>query len=328
MKLSPSTIELRAIVDKLGDVQLTASQLKQMTNGRFTNDQCKIALRRVNKFHWSGRHQCLYPEAYEYVKNSPTKLKTAQIKEMFGLSSQTALYILRRFKRHDRAVLNLPIAKDKKDEVLNLAKNKPTTARRLASLAAKAGIKISATTCRGILIKANLLHGGKWKINSYPHVYKFVRSNPPITACDLAKKFDISRRIADNILRRCKNFAYKKNLREQAEELSEPITVTEFMEMTGCIRNTAYIALSHAGKLKKKTFEPKPKSKAKPEPESKPKPPPPKSKAKAKPALKPEPVIEPPPPPPKKQQNTHPIAILFEAWKAKNEPHTTQRFTR
>ena len=325
MKLAPSTIELRAIVNELGDVQLTASQLKQMTNGRFTSDQCKNALRRVNKFHWSGRHQSLYPEAYEYVKNSPTELKTAQIKEMFGLSSETALYILKRFKRHDRAVLNLPIAKDKKDEVLNLAKDKPTTARGLASLAAEAGIKISATTCRGILINANLLHGGKWKINSYPHVYKFVRSNPPITACDLAKKFDISRRIADNILRRCKNLAYKKNLWEQAEELSEPITVTQFMEMTGCIRNTAYIALSHAGKLKKKTFEPKPKSK------SKPKPPQPKSKANAKPALKPEPVIEPPPLPPlppKKQQNTHPIAILFEAWKAKNEPHTTQRFTR
>ena len=322
MKLSPSTIELSIIVDKLGDVQLTASQLKQMTNGRFTSDQCKIALRRVNKFHWSGRHQSLYPEAYEYVKNSPTELKTAQIKEMFGLSSQTALYILKRFKRHDRAVLNLPIAKDKKDKVLKLADGKPTTARGLASLAAEAGIKISATTCRGILIKANLLHGGKWKINSYPHVYKFVRSNPPITACDLAKKFDISRRIADNILRRCKNLAYKKNLWEQAEELSEPITVTEFMKMTGCIKNTAYVALSHAGKLKKKTFEPKPK------PKSKPKPPPPKSKAKAKPALKPEPVIEPPPPPPKKQQNTHPIAILFEAWKAKNEPHTIQRFTR
>lgn len=313
MKISPSTIELRAIVDKLGDVQLTASQLKQMTGGRFTNDQCKAALRRVNKFHWSGRHQSLYPEAYEYVKNSPTELKTAQIKEMFGLSSQTALYILKRFKRLDRAVLNLPIAKDKKDKVLKLADGKPVTARGLASLAAEAGIKISATTCRGILINANLLHGGKWKINSHRHIYKFVKSNPPITACALAKQFGISRRTADNILRRCKNLAYKKNLSEQAEELSEPITADEFMKMTGCIRNTAYIALSHAGKLKKKTFEPKPKAKAKA------KPPAPMPTPKPKP--EPKPVIEPPTPPPPKpkpQTNTRVIASMFEAWKEKN----------
>lgn len=316
MELSPETIELRAIVDELGDVKLTASQLKQMTGGRFTNDQCKAALRRVNKFHWSGRHQSTYPEAYEYIKNSPVKLKTTQIKEMFGLSNQTALYILKRYDKLDRAVFNLPITEDDKAKVLKLANGKPTTARGLVSLAAKIGIKISATTCRGMLTKANLLHRGKWKINSHRHVYKFVRSSPPITACDLAKKFDISRRTADNILRRCKNLAYKKNLWEQAEELSEPITAAEFMEMTGCIRNTAYVALSHAGKLKKKTFEPKPKPKAKTEPK-----PPPKPEAKAKPAPKPKPVTEPPPPPPPKprpQTDTRAIASLFAAWKEKN----------
>lgn len=326
MKLSPETIKLRAIVDELGNVQLTASQLKQMTGGQFTNDQCKAALRRVNKFYWSGRHQSTYPEAHEYIKNSPVKLKTTQIKEMFGLSNQTALYILKRYDKLDRAVFNLPIAEDDKAKVLKLANGKPITARGLVSLAAKIGIKISATTCRGMLIKANLLHRGKWKINSHRHVYKFVRSSPPITACDLAKKFDISRRTADNILRRCKNLAYKKNLWEQAEELSEPITAAEFMEMTGCIKNTAYVALSHAGKLKKKTFEPKPKPKAEtePKPKTEPKPPPPK------PAPKPKPVAEPPPPPPPKpkQQNTHPIAILFEAWKAKNDPQIIQRLAR
>jgi len=40
---------------------------------------------------------------------------------------------LKRFKRLDRAVLNLPIAKDKKDKVLKLANGKPVTARGLVT---------------------------------------------------------------------------------------------------------------------------------------------------------------------------------------------------
>ena len=311
MKLSPSAIELRAIVDKLGDVQLTASQLKQMTNGRFKLEQCRCALEYAKKLVRVGRYKTMHPEADKYVRESPTKIKTSYICEKFNISASAALGILKRHNRLDRVYAIKP--RGDKPRILKLAGGQQITARELSQRAKDVGINVDSKLCRKILLDNGLLKRDKLGTCKYPHAYDYVKNNPPISAADLAQKFGLSSRTAHNILSRCKKRGYEKTIIDKAKELPEPITVTEFQEMTGCLRNTAYHALIRSGKFKfkRKTSEPKPR--------------------RIRVVVATKPVIEPPPlppPPPKKQQNTHPIAILFEAWKAKNEPHTTQRFTR
>lgn len=314
MKLSPETIKLRAIVDELGDVQLTASQLRQMTDKRFNLEQCRCALEYAGKLVRVGRYKIMYPEAEAYVRESPTKIKTSYIREKFGISASAALGILKRHNRLDRVYVIKP--RGDKPLILKLANGQQITARELSQRAKNAGINVDTKLCRKILLDNGLLKLDKLGTCKYPHVYDYVKNSPPISAADLAKKFGLSSKAAHNILSRCKKRGYEKTITDKAFELPEPITVKEFQEMTGCPRNTAYHALIRAGKFKRKTSEPKPQNAT-----------PPPQRIKAVAATRP--VIEPPPPPPKpKQQNTHPIAILFEAWKAKNDPHTTQRFTR
>lgn len=317
MKLSPSAIELRVIVDELGDVQLTASQLRQMTNKRFKLEQCRSALEYAKKLVRVGRYKTMHPEADKYVRESPTKIKTSYICEKFNISASAALGILKRYNRLDRVYAIKP--RGDKPRILKLADGQQITARELSQRAKDVGINVDSKLCRNILLDNGLLKRDKLGTCKYPHVYDYVKNSPPISAADLAEKFGLSNKAAHNILNRCKKRGYergyKKTITDKANELPEPITVSEFQEMTGCLRNTAYHALIRAGKFKKKTSEPKPQNA-----------PPPPRRTKVVAATKP--VAEPPPPPPKKQQNTHPIAILFEAWKAKNEPHTTQRFTR
>lgn len=314
MKLSPSAIELRAIVDELGDVQLTASQLRQMTDKRFNLEQCRCALEYAGKLMRVGRYKIMYPEAEAYVRESPTKIKTSYIREKFGISASAALGILKRHNRLDRVYTIKP--RGDKPLILKLANGQQITARELSQRAKDAGINVDTKLCRKILLDNGLLKLDKLGTCKYPHVYDYVKNSPPISAADLAKKFGLSSKAAHNILSRCKKRGYEKTIIDKANELPEPITVKEFQEMTGCPRNTAYHALIRAGKFKRKTSEPKPQNAT-----------PPPQRIKVVAATRP--VAEPPPPPPKpKQQNTHPIAILFEAWKAKNDPHTTQRFTR
>ena len=308
MKLSPSAEELRTIVDKLGDVQLTASQLRQMTNKRFKLEQCRCALEYAKKLVRVGRYKTMHPEADKYVRESPTKIKTSYICEKFNISASAALGILKRHNRLDRVYAIKP--RGDKPRILKLADGQQITARELSQRAKDVGINVDSKLCRKILLDNGLLKRDKLGTCKYPHAYDYVKNNPPISAADLAQKFGLSSRTAHNILSRCKKRGYEKTIIDKAKELPEPITVTEFQEMTGCLRNTAYHALIRSGKFKfkRKTSEPKPR--------------------RIRVVVATKPVIEPPPPPPKKQQNTHPIAILFEAWKAKNEPHTTQRFTR
>ena len=309
MKLSPSAIELRAIVDKLGDIKITASQLRQMTNKRFKLEQCRCALEYAKKLVRVGRYKTMHPEADKYVRESPTKIKTSYICEKFNISASAALGILKRHNRLDRVYAIKP--RGDKPRILKLADGQQITARELSQRAKDVGINVDSKLCRKILLDNGLLKRDKLGTCKYPHAYDYVKNNPPISAADLAQKFGLSSRTAHNILSRCKKRGYEKTIIDKAKELPEPITVTEFQEMTGCLRNTAYHALIRSGKFKfkKKTSEPKPR--------------------RIRVVVATKPVIEPPPfPPPKKQQNTHPIAILFEAWKAKNEPHTTQRFTR
>lgn len=314
MKLSPEAIELRRIVDELGDVQLTASQLRQMTDKRFNLEQCRWALEYAGKLMRVGRYKTMYPDAEAYVRESPTKIKTSYIREKFGISASAALGILKRHNRLDRVYTIKP--RNDKQRILNLANGQQITARELSQRAKDAGINVDTKLCRKILLDNGLFKFDKLGTCKYPHVYDYVKNNPPISAADLAEKFGLSNKAAHNILSRCKKRGYEKTMIDKANELPEPITVSEFQQMTGCLRSTARNALIRAGKFKKKTSEPKPQNA-----------PPPPRRTKVFAATKP--VAEPPPPPPKpKQQNTHPIAILFEAWKAKNDPHTTQRFTR
>lgn len=308
MKLSPSAIELRVIVDELGDVQLTASQLRQMTNKRFKLEQCRCALEYAKKLVRVGRYKTMHPEADKYVRESPTKIKTSYICEKFNISASAALGILKRYNRLDRVYAIKP--RGDKPRILKLADGQQITARELSQRAKDVGINVDSKLCRKILLDNGLLKRDKLGACKYPHAYDYVKNNPPISAADLAQKFGLSSRTAHNILSRCKKRGYKKTMLDKAKELPEPITAAEFQEMTGCLRDTAYRVLTRAGRLRLKNAQPK-----EPRPTPKPKP-------------EPKPVIKPLPPPPKKQQNTHPIAILFEAWKAKNEPHTTQRFTR
>ena len=308
MKLSPSAIELRVIVDELGDVQLTASQLRQMTNKRFKLEQCRCALEYAKKLVRVGRYKTMHPEADKYVRESPTKIKTSYICEKFNISASAALGILKRYNRLDRVYAIKP--RGDKPRILKLADGQQITARELSQRAKDVGINVDSKLCRKILLDNGLLKRDKLGTCKYPHAYDYVKNNPPISAADLAQKFGLSSRTAHNILSRCKKRGYQKTMLDKAKELPEPITAAEFQEMTGCLRDTAYRVLTRAGRLRLKNAQPK-----EPRPTPKPKP-------------EPKPVIKPLPPPPKKQQNTHPIAILFEAWKAKNEPHTTQRFTR
>lgn len=310
MKLSPSTIELRAIVDELGDVKLTASQLRQTTAKSYTLEQCKIALRRVGKLAHVGRYKVKFPEIDKYVQESPTKIKTSHICEKFGIGAAAALGILKRHNRLDRVYVIKP--RGDKPRILKLADGQQITARELSQRAKDVGINVDSKLCRKILLDNGLLKRDKLGTCKYPHVYDYVKNNPPIIAADLAKKFRLSKKTAQNILHHCKKRGYQKTILDKAKELPEPITAAEFQAMTGCHTGTAYKVLTRAGRLRPKNAQPK---EPKPRPTPKPKP-------------EPKPVIEPPTPTPKKQQNTHPIAILFEAWKAKNEPHTTQRFTR
>lgn len=284
-----------------------------MTGGRFKIEHCRNTLERVGKLLRVGRHPILHADIHEYVKNSPTKIKTADLCKKFGCSPVTALGILNRYGQLDRVFIVKP--RSDKDIILKLTNGEPMTAYKLSALAYSAGIVVSPRLCRDLLTNAGLLAKGNPGRCKYPHIYKFVKSNPPISAPELARKFMISPKTADNILRRCTTRAYKKTIFDVASELKEPMFAHDFMKLTGCFRNTAYVALARAGNLKRKISEPKPKAKTEP------KPPPPKPEAKAKPTPKPKPVTEPPPPPspPKpRPQQTRTIASMFEAWKEKN----------
>lgn len=306
MKLSPEAIELRTIVDELGNVQLTASQLRQMTDKRFKLEQCRWALEYAGKLVRVGRYKTKHPEAEAYVRESPTKIKTSYIREKFGISASAALGILKRHNRLDRVYVIKP--RGDKPIILKLANGQQITARELSQRAKDAGINVDTKLCRKILLDNGLLKLDKLGTCKYPHVYDYVRNNPPISAADLAEKFGLSSKTAHNILSRCKKRSYEKTIIDKANELPEPITVKEFQQMTGCLRNTAYSALIRAGKFKKKTSKPKPQNA-----------PPPPRRTKVVAATKP--VIGPPPlpPPPKpRPQQTRTIASMFEAWKEKN----------
>ena len=303
MKLSPSTIELRAIVNELGDVQLTASQLRQITAKSYTLEQCKIALRRVGKLAHVGRYKVKFPEIDKYVQESPTKIKTSYICEKFNISASAALGILKRHNRLDRVYVIKP--RGDKPRILKLADGQQITARELSQRAKDAGISVAPKLCRKILLDAGLLKRDRIGGCKYPHVYDYVKNNPPIIAADLAKKFGMTKKTAHNILTHCKKRGYQKTILDKAKELPEPITAAEFQAMTGCHRDTAYHVLTRAGRLRLKNAqpkEPKPRPTPKPKPEPKPRP---------TPTPKPEPK-------PKPQTDTRVIASMFEAWKKKS----------
>ena len=305
MKLSPDTIKLRAIVDELGGVKLTASELRQITAKSYTLEQCRIALNRVGKLAHVGRYKVKHPEIDKYVQESPTKIKTSHICEKFGIGAATALGILKRHNRLDRVYVIKP--RGDKPRILKLADGQQITARELSQRAKDAGISVAPRLCRKILLNAGLLKRDRIGNCKYPHVYDYVKNNPPIISADLAKKFRLSNRTAHNILNHCKKRGYQKTILDKAKELPEPITAAEFQAMTGCLRNTAYQVLTRAGRLRRKNAQPK---EPKPRPTPKPKPEP-------KPVIEP-PTPTPPPPKPKPQTNTRVIASLFEAWKEKN----------
>ena len=304
MKLAPRIIQLRTIVDELGDVKLTASQLRQITAKSYTLEQCKIALRRVGKLAHVGRYKVKFPEIDRYVQESPTKIKTSHICEKFGISAATALGILKRYNRLDRVYVIKP--RGDKPRILKLADGQQITARELSQRAKDAGISVAPRLCRKILLDAGLLKRDRIGGCKYPHVYDYVKNNPPIIAAELAKKFRLSNKTAQNILHHCKKRGYKKTILDKAKELTKPITAAEFQAMTGCHRDTAYHVLTRAGRLRLKNAQPKPEPKPRPTPNPKP---------------EPKPVIKPPtptPPKPRPQTDTRVIASMFEAWKKKN----------
>lgn len=318
--IAPHIQQLDEIAANLGDIKITASKFRKTVGDKYSYDECRSALRKAGKLQLVGKIKTSYPELNEYVKNSPTKLTTSHICQKFNVKFSTAFFILRNHNMLENRKSTM--RRKDKSEILALAKGKPITASKLQTLAAAKGINISRSYCRSILESAKLLEQkNRGRSYKHPHVYEYVRNNPPMRIIDLARKFDISPKTARNILYLCAKKETIKTPEDCAKELPAPITAQEFAKLNNCAINTAYVMLKRAKKLKiigsgRKATRPI-REQTPPQPKPQKATPPPREIKVIVPA---KPVIEPPPPPPKPrpQTDTRAIASIFAAWKEKN----------